>query len=35
MNACAAIIGYEDAVAKNDEIPLIYIDISAKPAFIC
>ena len=35
MNACAAVIGQEDAVAKNDEIPLFYINISAKSAFIC
>jgi hypothetical protein len=35
MNACAAVIGLEDAIAKNDETPLVFIDVSAKPAFVC
>ena len=35
MNTGATVIGQEDSVAKYDEIPLVYIDISAKPAFVC
>lgn len=35
MNTGATVIGQEDSVAKYDEIPLVYIDISAKPAFTC
>jgi hypothetical protein len=33
MHARVAAVGQEDGVDKNDEIPSVYIDFSAKPAF--